>query len=268
MGGAQRNARKRKQQANQATKALSAARGSSNDRRNVIIGVVVVVVLAVAVIGGVLYTNKQAAKNADSIPVSNAHAQYETKFDPKGVVQAGNQSAKTTVDIYEDFLCPGCGGFEKLYGEQIEKALADGKIKVNYHTIAILDNQSRPAGYSTLAANAALCAASTDKFPDFHSTLFAQQPKEGAKGYTNEQLVKLGQDLGISGGDFESCVRDEKNKDLVKKHTDEVTNDKSLEREANGRRGFFTPTVQVNGKLVDPSKEQDWLNKALQEAGS
>ncbi|WP_083960100.1 DsbA family protein [Streptoalloteichus hindustanus] len=265
VGGAERTARKRKQ-TTQAARAVAAARGG-NDRRNVIIGVVIVVVMAVAVIGGVLYTrNSSTSGGAGDIPVTAAHAQYPTKVEDDGTVLAGNESAKVTVDVYEDFLCPACGSFEKLYGEQLEKAVADGKVKARYHILNLLDRYSNPAGYSLEAANAAIAAAGTGKFPDFHASLFRTQPKEGGKGYTQDQLVKLGQAVGISGGDFESAVRGGKYNEQIKKQLEAAGNNPALQRESAQGKSFGTPTIAVNGTMVD-LQDAEWLKKAIEQSG-
>ncbi|QUQ64704.1 thioredoxin domain-containing protein [Kutzneria sp. CA-103260] len=150
----------------QAQKAMKSARGSAgNDRRWIIIGIIVVVLLAGGVIGGVLYqqhttaqANAQATQGA--IPAAHASATYPTTVDKAAAtVLVGKDTAKTTVDAYEDFLCPICGQFEQVYFPQLEKHLAAGDLKIRYHLLNLLDASSVPPGYSMISANTALAVA-------------------------------------------------------------------------------------------------------------
>ena len=152
--------------------------------------IAVVAVLAVAVIVGVVI----ALKRSSSEPTADA-ASYPVRVDG-AVVVAGQPTARTTIDVYEDMLCPICGRFESTNAADIGQALNDGQIQVRYHTVAILDNRSKPAGYSTKAANATVCAAASGIFPAYHSNLFADQPAEGSAGLSTDDLVARGKSLG------------------------------------------------------------------------
>ncbi|MFB9907470.1 DsbA family protein [Allokutzneria oryzae] len=254
MGGAQRNARNKKKQA---ASAVAAARGTSSDRNKVIIGVVVVVLLAVGVIGGVLLTNQAAG----AIPVVEAKADYPVQRQD-GVVVVGKDTAKATIDVYADFLCPACGQFEKIYGEQIEEKVTAGELKVRYHLLPYLVRMSNPEGYSRDAANAALCAADGGKFSTYFASLFGKQPSEGGKGYDDDRLVELGKAVG-AGGDFEQCVRGNRHDAAGETELNAFVNNPAYQ-DAEGRTG--TPTVAFNGKKID-IREGGWLDKIVNPAG-
>lgn len=267
MGGAERAQRRRRQQ--QAAKAgsratvVKAARGSG-DRGQLITIVVVIAVVAAVVIGGVLWQRARSAP-PDAVAIKTVAANYPVTVDG-GVVVAGEDSAKLTVDVYEDFLCPACGAFEARDADKVERALEAGTVKVRYHLLNLLDQQSNPPGYSLDAASAGICAAEAGAFPTFHASLFADQPREGGRGYSLDQLVQLGRDAGVTGsaqGDFESCVRDGTHKDAVRAAFESARNDASLKRPgAGGQLVFGTPTVLAAGKLVDLDNE-NWLAEAL-----
>ena len=116
------------------------------------------------------------------------------------MVTAGQPAAPVTIDVYEDFLCPFCERFETRNGDALTAALNEGKVKVNYHALNILDARTTPPGYSTLAANAALCAVPAGIWPAFHARLFAEQPAEGSAGLTAAQLSAIGTELGAGPG--------------------------------------------------------------------
>ncbi len=167
---------------------MTARKGGGN--RTMIAGVVALLLVALVVgIGGYLQSRDD---DPQGVPVTQAAADYPVRVADGGLVIAGDPAAPVTIDVYDDFLCPGCGQFKEVYGQQIEQVVAVGRAVVRYHPVAILDELSDPVGYATEAANAVICAAETGIFPDFHASLFAAQPAEGGAGYSAEALVALG----------------------------------------------------------------------------
>lgn len=274
MGGAERNARKKRQaQTTGRSPAVAAARKSNPDRKKIAVGVVVVVVLAIAVVGGVLiYNNQKNATEGKDIKAAAPETtqQAEAPDHPVerdgGIVVVGKADAKVTLDVYEDFLCPACRQFEETYGTDIDKHVTDGTVRVRYHMLPMLNERSDPPGYSMDSANAGLCAADAGQFPAYHKSLFGDQPEEGSRGWDDQQLAKLGTDLGISDKNFTSCVTSGKYDDLVQKNFDEVKAAPYLQQEfPDGSKGFGTPTLAVDQKVVDTAKA-DWLDKLVESA--
>lgn len=253
MGGSERTEDKRKRQAAQAVTAARSGRGN----RGMIAGIAIVVVLAVVVgIGLYLQHRNKPGDLAVAIPVAPAGVKYPVAEQGDTIV-TGNPKAPVTINIYEDFMCPICGQFEKLYHPRLAQAAADGKAKVVYHPVSILDDLSAPRGYSTLAAGAVFCAAKADIFPRFHDSLFAAQPTEGGAGWTRAQLEQLGRSLG-AGDSFASCVQSDAGPRMTAA-TD--TASKYISGLRPDHR-FGTPSIVVNGAIVDIS-DDGWLDKAL-----
>ncbi|MBW4720600.1 DsbA family protein [Saccharothrix obliqua] len=252
MGGAERNARKKKQE-QRAVKAVASAQRAKGDQTKVVIGVVVVVVLALVVVGGVIWSNSGSPNNDALTPPDDIKGVAATVKREGAVVVVGDDTAKATIDLYEDFLCPACGQFKKLYGEQMKQEIEKGALRVRYHPLPFLVKYSSPEGYSKDAANASLCAADQDKFWQYHESLFAKQPEEGGPGYTKQQLVQLGTDLGITAPGFKTCV-------------DGDTHVAEAQAELDKARGtsFFkgTPTVAVGDQKIDVG-DRDWLTKLV-----
>lgn len=246
-----------------AAKAVAAARAKKADRNKVIVGVVVVAVIAILVIGGVLITRPSGNEQVAQKPISVKTSEFEAKREG-GMVVAGKQDAPVTIDVYEDFLCPACGQFEEIYGKKIEDAVKQGQLKVNYHPLPFLNKASNPPGYSQDAANAALCSVDSGKFPSYHSTLFANQPEEGGRGYDNDKLIDIGKQVGINSPEFASCVKQDRYDGELKKQMQEFESNPGLVS-PQGKQG--TPTVAHNGKYVDFSSDPQWLDKLLQGAG-
>lgn len=242
MGQSERERRQAAQARLQAA-GISLPRTSGGLGRNLGIGALVLVI-ALATGVYVLYQNYQEATVA-TYPVTRDGV----------VVRAGNQAAPVTVDLYEDYLCPACKQLESGVGNQLTTAVNEGKAKINYHHIVILDERSTPPGYSTRAGNAALCAADAGIFPAYHSRLYADQPAEGSAGKSVQELIALGTELGAKG-DFAGCVTRQANSQAIADATRAAVADPAV---APGGR-FGTPTVMVDGVKMDLSNG-NWLSK-------
>jgi protein-disulfide isomerase len=250
VGGAQRNERRRRQVGAASVPNLRRIPGSGKDNRTkvgVIVAVVIVAFFAVVyvVLNRPWSTSQPAA--ATSYPVTADGV----------VVTAGQPTASATIDVYEDYLCPFCERFEARSGADLTTALNEGKIKVNYHALDILDARTAPPGYSTLAANAALCAVPAGIWPAFHARLFADQPAEGSAGLTAAQLTDIGTQLG-AGPSFGACVAGNGNASAITAATEAASTNPALQTDGQ----FGTPTVAVGGRKIDVSGS-DWLSKAL-----
>jgi protein-disulfide isomerase len=245
VGGASRGERRRRQGARPAQP--PAAPPPGRDKR-VKVGVIVASVIAVLIAGTLLLPLLWP----DDAPVAAA---YPVAAEGT-VVTAGQGSAPVTVAVYEDYLCPVCERFENRYGDEIKTALNEGRVKVEYHSTAILDNRSDPPGYSTLAANAALCAVPAGIWPAFHERLYAEQPAEGGPGLTAAQLAAIGTELG-AGPEFAQCVEANGNAAAIAAATEAAAADPALQTDGQ----FGTPTVAVDGRKVDVSNP-DWLKDA------
>jgi protein-disulfide isomerase len=257
VGGAERGERKRKQQAAMAAeKTPTTAPPRSGLSRGAVAGIAVAALIAVVVgIGIWLQVTNGPERLPAAIPAAAAGAVYPVSAQG-GTVVAGKPGAPVTIDVYEDFMCPACAEFEKTYGDRLEKAAASGQARVVYHPIAILDVYSEPAGYSTLAAGGAFCAAEAGIFPRYHDSLYATQPSEGGPGWSTAQIQQLGRDLGADES-FAGCLT--KAGPRVSAATGKASQYLSTLR-PDGRIG--TPTVVVNGVAADTGDE-NWLDQAL-----
>ena len=194
-----------------------------------------------------------AAATSAQQPTAEVAAQDPT------LATVGKPEAAVTLDVYEDFMCPACAEFEETDGEQIAKAVDDGKLRVRFHMLNFLDRSSASKDYSSRAAGAALAVfqKAPEKFLDFHAKLFSEgtQPEEmGASDLSNDQLAKVAEGVGAgaaaadirSGADVKAAVG------AAKAATAE------LGKLTNGR--VMTPTVLKDGTPVDRAHDQQWLD--------
>ncbi|MFC7658593.1 DsbA family protein [Pseudonocardia benzenivorans] len=176
----------------------------------------------------------------------------------------GQGGRPATIDVYEDFLCPICGQFEHTYGDQIRQAVTDGKLDVRYHVVNLLDDRSDPPGYSMAAASAALAVAEADPgaFASFHDSLYGAQPSEGGRGYDANQLDALATALGVPKGRVADALASKEFDQAVQTSLQTAATNPALRQQTSAGSGFGTPTVAVDGRLVDVS-DPNWLTAIL-----
>ena len=117
---------------------------AADRRRNLLIQIgltATVVVVAVALFYFIVSSSdKPASGEAKSIRVTSS----------KLITKEGTTEPKAVLSLYEDFLCPACGNFEKQFGPTISKLIDSGAVAADYYMVSILDRQGD--GYSSRAA--------------------------------------------------------------------------------------------------------------------
>lgn len=165
----------------------------------------------------------------------------------------GDPKAPVKIEIFEDFVCPYCKGFEDASQEKLRQAAKDGKAFLVYRPIAFIT----PYSASSLNAFAVVQdKAGAQTALTFHDLLFDNQPPEDDDpriDWLVEQAVAAGAKeadvkAAIEGNDFEQWV----------------TNgaDDASQRGVNG-----TPTVFVDGEQVKPPSDEmaDFVDLILSE---
>ncbi len=204
-------------------------------RRMTVVSIVAAAALVIAgLVGWGLYANQ-------SHPTSNAAKPAAATHDNGTGIPIS--TGPVTVDLYIDFLCPICKQFETDAKSTLDTMVTQKKITLVYHPIAILDERTNPTGYSSRAGSAAGCASDAGKFPEYFNALYANQPGEGSAGLSDDKLVQLGTDVGITSADFATCVNSHKYVDWMANNTNA----------AAGHNVNGTPTLLVNGKQVTAS---------------
>ncbi|MGC5249032.1 DsbA family protein [Gordonia sp. DT219] len=215
-------------------------RSTSSTGTYVLIGVAVVVVAALVVLGFVWNANK---KNLG--PVN------DTVLNENAALIVGEPAATTTIDVFEDFLCPVCQQFEKQSGQAIVDAVNTGKLRVRYHMLTFLNSRSASGDYSERAAGALQCVGDAKDpalFFRFHSALFADQPKEnGDSDHSNAQLAQIAAAQGATPPTQQCITTGAKLAEAKQAAAQSRTQlEKAMDTTAVG-----TPTVLLNGEPVD-----------------
>lgn len=193
-------------------------------RRIVLASVVGVIVLAV--VGGVTWA-VMSLNQGKQISATDSYA-----------LVLGKAEAPVTVDIYQDFICPYCGEFERANSADIEALVNSGQMRLRLHPMNFLDGGSLGTKYSSRAANALVTVnkAEPDKTLAFNAALFANQPAENTTGLTDAEIAKIATDAGVSP-EVAATFTDLTNVSFATNST----------KDANKAGITGTPTILING---------------------
>ena len=230
-----------------AARAAAEAEQRKRDLRVRMIGGIAILVVVGLIIGGAIYGSKQnsAASGGDTV----AGAAVPTGVNGADGANAWGvpyktTSGKPTLAIWEDFQCPSCAQFEKSFGAAVTKLADDGKVTVIHRPTTFLDQAHPESNSASARATAAWgCAIDAGKAEEYHNKVFANQPSVEGTGWTDDQLMQFGKDVGITGDaatTFQKCYTD-------KTYTQWVTN--SYLTFVNSAVAG-TPTAFLNGKEV------------------
>jgi protein-disulfide isomerase len=127
-------------------------------------------------------------------------------------VLIGSSRAATTIDVFDEPMCPSCAQLAASSDGDIRRAVNDKKIAVRYHLLDVENGQSASGDYSTRAIAASLCVADTNdpnRYQAFQTALFASdfQPKvkPASTDRTDAELAHLAQTLGAPSS-VSNCI--------------------------------------------------------------
>jgi protein-disulfide isomerase len=143
------------------------------------------------------------------------------------------------LEAYIDFQCPFCRQFELASGDAINALLDRQMIRFVRHPMNFLDSVST-THYSTRAAAAAAAASDARRFHEYAHALFEYQPPEGGPGLTDDQLIAIGETVGVTDHSFAGEIREGRYLPWPSFVTDRAL--------ARGIAG--TPSVFVQGKPI------------------
>lgn len=201
-------------------------------RYSPILWVSVIALLVLALSGLIIW---QGLRNPPPPPMAIPAGVTDDGGRQSGLAVAGN--GPTTVEVYFDLLCAQCRAVDALTWPLLSQLADQDRIRLVWHPMSLLDNRTRPPGYSTRAANALACAADAGKLREFADVLFLNQPATESAGLSDDQLVEGAGTVGIINPAFAACVRDMRYLDWL-----------NQAQTAAAERGIAqTPAIFVNG---------------------
>ncbi|GAA1480805.1 hypothetical protein GCM10009624_12450 [Gordonia sinesedis] len=228
-------------------------RATSSTSTYVLVGVAVVVVVGL-IVGGILWNSNRGSEGGTV---------DESVLNQNASLIIGAPGAPTTIDVFEDFLCPYCKQFEQQSGPAITRAVDAGTLRVRYHMLTFLNRASASGDYSSRAAAALQCVGEgeqRDVFVKFHAALFAAQPAEnGDTDLSNDDLARIASEQGAAPP-TQQCISSGAKIGEANKAAEESQN--QLSTATGGQVG--TPTVLSGGDPVaDIMDGTGWLDKLL-----
>lgn len=216
--------------------------------RTVVIAVITVVALAIVATAG--YFVYQATRPAGPVAVPEGMSADQ----PYLSLGAPEDSGKPVLEIHVDFMCPFCGQFDEINGEDLAKIVEQEEATVRMVPRRFLDPQSTTGDYSSRAAAAMVCVYEDD--PDnvmaFQQLMFANQPAEGSAGLTDEQIWGYAEQAGASEA-VRSCMDAKTYQPWVRQIADPY----------GEQNGGGTPYVEINGTTFEGWNQPGALREAV-----
>jgi len=216
------------------SKQAKATSGGDHFTRWLVIGMVALVVIT-GVVFSMIGSSTKANESFTALKGSTLGEPVTATVDvAQGSGLVLNPGAPVKIDLWEDPQCPICRTFEEANGEYIEDLIRTKKATVVYHVLSFLGDES------VRAANAVMCSAEEGHYLDFHKAMYIVQPTlENSGFYSSENLIKIGDYIGLKSKSFIDCVNNGGKVELVKAHEDSMASYKVT----------GTPTVFINDKL-------------------
>jgi serine/threonine-protein kinase len=221
------------------------------------IAVVVAVVAGVAIV--VAHPWQSSSPSAPTSTAAPPDA-VELRVLDDGVY-LGSSAAGTTIDIFNEPICPPCGSFIRSNAGDIDTAVNNKKLAVRYHLLDFLDDKSHSKNYSTRAVAATYCVAAQNDpkaYTTFYSGLFASnfQPAEDApEDRTDGELAQLAKTNGADPSVLD-CIK--AGDDVATAKAKAAAGDATL----TGLNASGTPFVWDGTKAVN-YQDATWLTKLI-----
>ncbi|MBT1181813.1 thioredoxin domain-containing protein [Bifidobacterium sp. CP2] len=265
-----RKTRAARRAAEEAAAKARAEQAAKERRQQTIIGAIVVAIVAVLVlVAGIALWKAHTSAAGSDMTVQEAYDALQkvedkpsTADDKGGVILSKDGVGKTvddapTVAVYMDFMCSGCGNFERTAGETITKLVEAGQINLELHPMSFGDRWSSDE-YSTRAANMLLSITEQDKDAShilgFITNMYAEdfQPAENSgKKTSDDQMKKQAVNAGVAQKVADAAVTDKYTKwlDAIDTYTPKRTELANVSGQLKG--SMTTPTVTINGHFWD-----------------
>lgn len=175
--------------------------GSDMTKFYVILGVVAV--LGVGAIGYSVGSGGLGAAASEPVEVEGLDDPRRLVELAQGMVR-GEDDAPITIVEFGDFQCPACSQFSSMVKPQVLAAFVEsGRAKFVYYDFPL----TQAHAHAFLAARASRCADDQERYWDYHDMLYARQNDWAFSSSPSGQFVSYAEELGLDGGDFESCLK-------------------------------------------------------------
>ena len=185
---------------------------------------------AIVVAIAMLFGSRPAGPVADAGSVTRARVPAGLAMDGLAL---GKADAPVTIDLYEDFQCPACESWSRnVFPKLASNELASGSVRIVFHDMAFLGQESVDAG------RAAYAALQQGRFWDMWATLYANQGRENSGAFSRDRLIAMAGQLGLDVTRFEADMDSGSARAAIEES-----------RADAGRAGISsTPTLVIDGQ--------------------
>lgn len=198
--------------------------------------IILVSLVCIALIGGAVLLGMQ--NKGGGIRLVALNASYTTRVQQSYWSKGNTTNPKVRLTEYCDFQSPACAAFYSIVDAAFRAN--SSTMELDWHTYPIKDKYNN----ANAAALAAEAAGRQGKFWEMHQLLFVNQAAATNQDATafRASLNSYAQSLGLNMDQFKNDMNDTATLDPINKDVElgnkvPVTN---------------TPTLLMNGKLVDP----------------
>lgn len=222
---------------------------------------------AVAIVGaGIVFSavGQQKPSSAQTKTISyqkdGVTRALELKFVGKSAIDGarfvfGSSSAKNTVVEFADYQCPACAVFATQYESEFKSKFVDtGRVRYAYRDFPLPQHD-----HALLAAKAAACAATQNKFETYKAMLYRSQGQwsELSSALAKQNFLQIADYASLEPKAFASCLDNNSNDTAI-------ATDEQAGREAQLEA---TPSFVVNGYLVSGALPPEAFEAILKAVG-
>ena len=145
--------------------------------------------------------NKVLELSTDPILIQLAQLRI-AELEPTAMpVEPSPAGALVEIIIYTDFQCSACAELHLEVEQELLRLYVDtGKASLQMRLLSTLGPES------SLAAQAALCAADQGQFWEYRDAILTSWRQDGRAAYSEENLRKAAAELGLDGETFSACL--------------------------------------------------------------
>lgn len=162
--------------------------------RTVVIAAITVVALVILSGIGLLIYKSMQPEGPVAVPAGMSEDQ------PYLSLGAPEDSGKPVLELHLDFMCPHCGTFEEINGQDVAEMVEKEEVTLHLVPRNALDTASSSGDYSSRAASALAAVYEEDPAAalTFMQLMFTNQPAEGSEGLSDEEIWGYAKEAGAS----------------------------------------------------------------------
>jgi protein-disulfide isomerase len=151
-----------------------------------------VAVALVATTAGCAVSAAQSSSSSDAASSSSAAPDLFARRDADDPRAIGSVDAPVVMTEFADFRCPYCAVFaEQDLPKLQQKYVETGKLRIEFHDMAIFGDQSERAAVATRTA------AAQGRFWEYYDAVYAAAPPSGHPDLPDASLVAFAKTAGV-----------------------------------------------------------------------